>query len=148
MNYLSETFSSSRSVQKALAVSDAFFRYCEFSTALLEGGDFDGVYVSCSFKDVEWYWGLFNLAVLIDCTFENCTFRGTSFSGCRIVNCSFKNCRFLRDNLNASCSASDTAVYECQSENCEGFNALFSIQSPLTTSRRKLPVTSKTRSRS
>ena len=125
MSNFSETFSSSQAVKRALAVNDEFFRYSEFSSASLEGGDFDGVYVSCSFKDVEWYWGLFNLAILVDCEFENCTFRGTSFAGCRIVNCSFKNCRFLRDNLNALCSAPDTTVYGCKSENCEGFNELF-----------------------
>ena len=128
MPLLSETISSTRNVRKALTTSDEFFRYCEFSSASLEGGDFDGIFVSCSFADIEWYWGLFNNAVLVDCQFENCTFRGTFFAGCRIVNCIFKNCRFLRDNLNALCSATDTNVYDCQSENCEGFDELFTNQ--------------------
>ena len=130
MPLLSETVSSSQAVKKALTESDEFYRYCDFSSASLEGGDFDGVFISCSFKDVEWYWGLFNTAILVDCEFENCTFRGTSFAGCRIVNCSFKNCKFLRDNLNALCSAPDTTVYGCQSENCEGFNELFAKHVP------------------
>jgi len=104
---------------------DGFFRYCELSAASLEGGEFDGVFVRCRFQDMEWYWGHFNAAVLIDCTFENCTFRGTLFSGCRIVHCVFKNCRFLKDNLNALCEATETSVYGCRFENCEGFNELF-----------------------
>jgi|JI9StandDraft_2_1071091.scaffolds.fasta_scaffold98814_2 uncharacterized protein YjbI with pentapeptide repeats len=130
MPLLSEAVSSSLAVKKALAVSGEFFRYCEFSAASLEGGDFDGVFVSCAFKNIEWYWGLFNTTVLIDCEFENCTFRGTSFSGCRIVNCSFKNCRFLRDNLNALCSAPDTRAYGCHAESCEGFDELFANSMP------------------
>ena len=125
MPLLSETVNSTQGVKRVLAVNDEFFRYCNFSSASLEGGHFDGVFISCSFKDVEWYWGLFNTAVLVDCVFENCTFRGTSFSGCRIVNCTFKNCHFLRDNLNALCSAPETTVYGCISENCEGFDELF-----------------------
>jgi uncharacterized protein YjbI with pentapeptide repeats len=125
MSLYSETVNTSQAVEKALNVSDNFFRYCEFSDASLEGGSSDGIFVSCSFKDVDWYWGLFNAAVLVDCEFENCTFRGTSFSRCRIVNCIFKNCRFLRDNLSVLCSAHETNIYGCQSEGCEGFNELF-----------------------
>ncbi|MBM3115651.1 pentapeptide repeat-containing protein [Jeongeupia naejangsanensis] len=125
MPLLSKKLTSTRAVEKTLTLSDEFYRYCEFSSASLEGGNFDGVFVSCSFKDIEWYSGLFNTAILVDCKFENCTFLGTSFSGCRIVNCNFKNCRFLQDNLNAFCLASQTSLYHCQSENCEGFNELF-----------------------
>ena len=125
MPSLSQTFNTSRAVKKALTASGEFFRYCEFSSASLEGGNFDGVFVSCTFKDIEWYWGLFNTAILVDCRFDNCTFRGTSFSGCRMVECWFKRCRFLRDNLDSSCAASETSVYECRAEDCEGFHALF-----------------------
>jgi uncharacterized protein YjbI with pentapeptide repeats len=125
MPQYSETFNSSRTVQKALAVNDEFFRYCEFDSASLEGGHFDGVFVFCHFKNVEWYWGLFNLAVLVDCNFDNCVFRGTSFSGCRFVNCTFSNCQFLRDNLNSLCSATETYVYGSQFHNCVGVNGLF-----------------------
>ncbi|MBH9578779.1 pentapeptide repeat-containing protein [Inhella proteolytica] len=130
MPVVSESIVGTHAVRKALAVSDEFFRYCEFSAASLEGGEFDGVYVASSFANIEWYWGLFNIAVLVDCVFENCTFRGTSFSGCRFVNCEFKNCRFLRDNLNGSCTAPDTNVYGCKSVECEGFNELFANQAP------------------
>jgi uncharacterized protein YjbI with pentapeptide repeats len=121
----SETFSSSRSVKKALNASDEFFKYCEFLSASLEGGHFDGVYVSCSFKEIDLYWGLFNCAVFVDCGFEHCTFRGTSFAACRLVNCSFKDCHFLKDNLNAVCDAPETTVYDCRAENCDGFDELF-----------------------
>jgi uncharacterized protein YjbI with pentapeptide repeats len=125
MPILSETINSSPAVEQALARRDEFFRYCKFSAASLDGGDFDGVFIFCSFTEIEWYWGLFNTSILVGCTFENCTFRGTSFAGCRMVDCVFKNCRFLRDNLNALCSVSETRVYGCQFENCEGADALF-----------------------
>jgi uncharacterized protein YjbI with pentapeptide repeats len=125
MPILSETLTSSRTVGKALQAHAEFFRHCQFSAASLEGGDFDGVFVACSFKQIEWYWGLFNTAILVDCVFEGCTFRGTSFAGCRMVNCIFRNCRFLSDNLDAPCSAWETSVYGCQFEGCEGSNALF-----------------------
>jgi uncharacterized protein YjbI with pentapeptide repeats len=130
MPLFSETVSSSQAVKEALNVSDEFYRYCEFSSASLDGGHFDGVFVSCSFKDIDWYWALFNTAVFVDCEFENCAFRGASFASCRIVNCTFKNCRFLRDNLDGLCSAPETSVYGCQSENCEGFNELFANRVP------------------
>lgn len=125
MPQYSETFNSTRTVKKALAVVDEFFRCCEFESALIEGGHFDGVYVFCAFKSIEWCWGLFNTAVLVDCKFENCIFRGTTFSSCRFVNCSFNNCQFLRDNLDALCTATETYVYGCQFQNCVGTNGLF-----------------------
>ena len=130
MPSLSQIFDSPRAVRKALTTTDEFFRYCEFSSASLEGGNFDGVFVSCAFKNIEWYWGLFNLAILIDCKFENCTFRGTLFSGCRIIECSFKSCHFLRDNLNRACEAVEASVYGCSAEDCQGFHALFAKHVP------------------
>jgi uncharacterized protein YjbI with pentapeptide repeats len=83
------------------------------------------VFLSCTFQDFEWYWGIFNMALFVDCKFERCTFRGTSFAGCRLVDCSFSECRFLPDNLGAACSSSDTGVYGCAAENCVGFKELF-----------------------
>jgi uncharacterized protein YjbI with pentapeptide repeats len=125
MPQYNETFNTTRKVQKAIIKSEEFFRYCEFESASLEGGEFDGVFVFCTFKSIEWYWGLFNIAVLVDCKFDKCVFRGASFSSCRLVNCTFNNCQFLRDNLDSLCVAPGTFVYGCQFQNCVGVNGLF-----------------------
>ena len=126
----SVTFATSKEVKKALAANDEIFRFCHFESAALEGGDSDGVFLSCTFQDFEWYWGLFNLAVFVGCKFERCTFLGTSFSSCRLVECSFTECHFLPDNLGGLCSAPETNVYGCSSANCEGFNELFQNHEP------------------
>lgn len=126
----SETFATSVEARKALAESDEIFRYCHFESAKLEGGESDGVFLSCTFQDFEWYWGIFNLALFVGCKFERCTFRGTAFSGCRFVECSFTDCQFLADNLGGSCSASGTNLYGCSSTGCAGFNELFQSQKP------------------
>lgn len=119
------TFVGKRAVQQALADSSAVYRYCTFADAELEGTHCDGVFVACTFEHIDLYWGLFNTAIFVDCTCENCTFRGTSFADCRFVDSRFENCRFLRDNLNAPCSADDTRMYGCRAVRCEGFDALF-----------------------
>ncbi len=125
MSHDSATFATTTEVRAALAAGDEVFRYCHFESARLEGGDSDGVFLSCTFQDFEWYWGIFNMALFVDCKFERCTFRGTSFAGCRLVDCSFNDCRFLPDNLGAACSSSDTGIYGCAAENCVGFKELF-----------------------
>ncbi|WP_404827453.1 pentapeptide repeat-containing protein [Ferribacterium limneticum] len=126
----SVTFATSKEVKKALAENEEIFRYCHFETAKLEGGDSDGVFLSCTFKGFEWYWGIFNLALFVGCKFERCTFRSTAFSGCRFVECSFTECHFLPDNLGGLCRASETNLYGCSSTDCVGFNELFQNQEP------------------
>lgn len=125
-----ETITTSKDVRKALAENDEIFRYCQFKTAKLEGGESDGVFLSCTFQGFEWYWGIFNLALFVSCKFEGCTFRGTAFSGCRFVECSFIQCQFLADNLGGLCSASETNLYDCSSTDCVGFSELFQNQLP------------------
>lgn len=121
----SETFSGSKDVQKTLVSPDGVFRYCIFQSASLEGGNFGDVFLSCEFRDVELYWGLFNGAVLFNCAFERCKFRGTSFAGCRFVECKFSDCEFLKDNLGAPCGAPNTKLFSCDSERCEGLEECF-----------------------
>lgn len=125
MPHTSVAFASSKDVEKALIANDEIFRYCSFESAAIEGGCSDGVFLSCTFRDFEWYWGLFNMALFVSCKFEECTFRGTSFAGCRLVECSFSNCKFLSDNLGGSCAATDTNVYGCSSENSKGIRDVF-----------------------
>lgn len=130
MPHASETFAASKEVSSAFAVSDEIFRYCTFESASIDGGGSDGVFLSCTFQDLDWYWGLFNMALFVGCKFERCTFRGASFSGCRFVECSFSDCRFLPDNVGGLCTATDTNVYGCTFQNCEGFNEVFSNRVP------------------
>jgi uncharacterized protein YjbI with pentapeptide repeats len=125
MSRESETFATPGEASTAFAENDEIFRWCRFETVRLEGGESDGVFLSCTFQGFDWYWGIFNLALFVGCKFERCTFRGTAFSGCRFVECSFTECRFLADNLGGACSASDTNLYGCTSTDCVGFNELF-----------------------
>ena len=108
---------------KATEWDENYFKYCDFREFSIEGGVVSSDFVGCSFKDVEWYWGLFTLSNFIDCRFADCVFRGSTFADCRFVDCTFANCRFIKDNLDASCSFERTVAYSCSVEGGEGFNA-------------------------
>lgn len=126
----SVTFSASEATETLLAAREDIFRFCVFESASVEGANVEGAFLSCSFRDVEWYWGFFNCAVLVGCTFERCIFRGASFANCRFVECRFVECQFLADNLAAPCSAPDTLLYGCSATDCEGWNDLFPNRVP------------------
>jgi uncharacterized protein YjbI with pentapeptide repeats len=100
--------------------SDHVFRYCDFNGISTEGGEVDSVFVSCTFENCEWYWGLFNLARFVEVNFEGCTFRGASFAGCKFVDCNFNNCNFVKDELGGDCSFDDVVWYGCSQSNCTG----------------------------
>ena len=125
MTTVSVKFSSPKEVSGAFHTNEELFRYCSFESTTIEGGDSDGTFITCKFQQFEWYWGLFNMALFVGCKFNGCTFQGTSFAGCRFVECSFVGCRFLPDNLGGSCTATDTKLYGCTSQDCEGFNEVF-----------------------
>lgn len=91
----------------------------------LKEGHFDGVFVASTFQDMEWYWGLFNMAIFVGRAIENGIFRDTSFADCRIVQFGFKKMCFLKDNLDGACSAYATCVYDCWTEDCEGVGKVF-----------------------
>jgi hypothetical protein len=57
MSQESVTFATSKEVKKALAVNDEIFRYFRFESAELDADDSDGVFLSCAFRDFEWYSG-------------------------------------------------------------------------------------------
>lgn len=118
-------FNGANAVAAALADTGGVFRHCAFNSASLECGNFDGDFLACYFRDVEWYWGLFNTALFVDCSFERCTFRGTSFAECRFLECTFTDCQFLPDNLGSACSTDKTRLYACATANCSGLAALF-----------------------
>jgi uncharacterized protein YjbI with pentapeptide repeats len=100
---------------------EGYFKFCnfeEFSTDQgLVASDFNG----CSFKKVDWYWGLFCQCNFIHCTFEDCTFAGTAFPDTRFIDCKLTNCRFIQDNLGGECSFSGATAYGCTVENSPGF---------------------------
>ncbi len=130
MLHESATFRDTKHVEEVLASNEEVFRYCVFESANIEGGSFDGVFVSCEFRDIEFYWGLFNSALFFGNRFERCTFQGTSFSSCRFVECTFTDCSFVKDNLASPCSARETKLFACAAHNCEGWNELFANHMP------------------
>lgn len=98
-------------------------RYVTFENLDTEGGHIDGTFLFCNFKNVAWYWGLFNLCTFVHCKFVDCVFRGSSFPGCRFVECTFSRCHFLKDNLNRDCSFEDSRWYDCTQQDCEGLTS-------------------------
>ena len=100
-------------------------RYCTFSSYLHEGAHIDAIFLGCTFTDVEWYWGLFNCANLIECRFVRCTFRGTSFAGSKFVECTFDGCKFVPDNLGGSCTNDGSKIYGGTVSDCSGGEFLF-----------------------
>jgi uncharacterized protein YjbI with pentapeptide repeats len=104
----------------ANVLEDNIFRYCTFSGFSFEGGHIDGVFLGCTFCELDWYWGLFNCCVFVETHFTKCIFRGTSFSNCKFVDCEFVDCQFLPDNLGQACSADGSRMYGGTTKNCEG----------------------------
>jgi uncharacterized protein YjbI with pentapeptide repeats len=106
---------------------DHIYRYCTFehlddekiATAI------DATFLGCRFKNIEFYWTLFNSVLFHDCKFENCTFLGASFAGCRFVDCSFESCIFTQDNLGGCCTYKDSRWYGCKQENCVGWKGVW-----------------------
>jgi hypothetical protein len=105
---------------------EGVFRYCSFKNLEVPIPGFDGILYSCNFDHVEWYWGLFNLATLIETRFLDCSFLGTSFAGCSLVRCKFENCRFGPDNLAGLCSIRECLFVETEFTNCE-----FVLEAPI-----------------
>jgi uncharacterized protein YjbI with pentapeptide repeats len=100
-----------------------YFKFCDFENFSIEGKHIPSDFVSCSFVNVEWYWGLFNGANFVDCLFTDCVFRGTAFPDCKFVQCTLTNCRFEKDNLAADCDFSKAIAYRCTVDGGEGFKA-------------------------
>ena len=98
------------------------FKYCVFEKFEIEGKHIDRDFIDCTFTDIDWYWGLFNLVNFVGCKFNNCTFRGSSFPECKFVECEFHNCNFIKDNLNGDCSFENARAYNCVANSCSGLN--------------------------
>jgi uncharacterized protein YjbI with pentapeptide repeats len=91
-----------------------------FDDYVAEGASLSGgVFVECSFRNADFYWGQFFCATFIRCEFENVDFRGGNmkeavFVGCRLLRCDFSN-----DNLGGETDLStvtfhDTTRIECR----------------------------------
>jgi uncharacterized protein YjbI with pentapeptide repeats len=98
------------------------YKFCNFEDFSIEGGHVDSDFINCTFENIEWYWGMFNIVNFIDCTFNNCIFKGSSFPDCKFVECELNNCQFIKDNLDGDCSFENTKAYSCKVNNTTGFN--------------------------
>ncbi|MDM7920706.1 MAG: pentapeptide repeat-containing protein [Pyrinomonadaceae bacterium] len=104
---------------------DDYFKYSEFSGFSMDGGHVTSDFANCTFQNVDWYWGIFNIVNFVNCVFVNCTFRGTSFADCKFVECEFAECKFIQDNLGGDCSFEGTVAYNCKVRKSEGFGPSF-----------------------
>jgi uncharacterized protein YjbI with pentapeptide repeats len=100
---------------------DNYFKSCEFEDFSIEGEIISSDFICCSFRNVNWYWGLFTQANFVQCKFENCAFRGTSFPDARFVECTLDNCEFAKDNLGSDCDFARAVAYSCKVNGSEGF---------------------------
>ena len=97
---------------------DCIIRRSTFDAIDLEAVSFDGVMEACIIKSAEFYWTLFNCALVAGTRFERCRFSGTSFRGCTFVDCSFVDCTFGLDNLGGDCTIDDCLMAACRFTGC------------------------------
>jgi len=99
---------------------DVVFKFCSFTSAAVEGVSVRLTALSCTFEQLDWYWGLFSGCLFVDTKFTDCVFSGVNFMGCRFINCVFLNCQFINDNLNQPCAFLDTHWFNCVLTDSEG----------------------------
>lgn len=97
---------------------DGVIRRSIFDALDLEGLSFDGLMEGCVVTSTEFYWGLFNCALVARTRFEACRFRATSFRGCTLVDCEFVDCRFDLDNIGGDCTIDDCLIAACSFVGC------------------------------
>jgi uncharacterized protein YjbI with pentapeptide repeats len=95
-----------------------YMQYCTIDGIEIYEG-LDGVYLGLTFKNVLFYWTLWNCTNTIECLFEDCTFQGASFAKSHFTSSTFSNCRFILDNVGGQCSFDDTIFTECGFNACE-----------------------------
>jgi uncharacterized protein YjbI with pentapeptide repeats len=106
---------------------ECVYRFVRFTDISFEGGVVDATFLTCTFTKMEWYWGLFNCVVFVECRFEDCVFRGSAFPDCKFVDCTFARCRFIKDNLGGDCSFERAKWYGCAQTDCEGLGELVPV---------------------
>jgi uncharacterized protein YjbI with pentapeptide repeats len=112
-------FDSGTGPPRSPMFEEAVFRWCNFSQLEIDAGMIGGAMLGCNLREMDWYWGLFNTALLAHTSFKDCTFHGSSFMGCELVRCQFDGCRFVLDNLGGPCSFEDCLVAECTFDRCQ-----------------------------
>lgn len=113
-----ETFDDDNAPPSPIEWGDTVFRHCTFEEIDLEGVIFGGIMEGCTFSNSEFYWGLFNVALVAGVRFEECRFRSSSFRGSTFVDCTFKECTFELDNLGSDCTIDDCLMAACAFESC------------------------------
>ncbi|MBI5091571.1 MAG: pentapeptide repeat-containing protein [Candidatus Hydrogenedentes bacterium] len=101
---------------------ECVYRFVRFTGLSMEGGHIDAAFLTCTFTRIDWYWGIFNCAVFVECQFEDCIFLGAAFPDCKFVECSFVRCRFAKDNMGGDCSFDGAKWYGCTQTDCEGLS--------------------------
>ncbi len=103
-----------------------YFKFClfeNFSTDMESGTThIDSDFHDCTFRRVEWYSGLFNMATFVRCEFTDCVFRGSGFPDCLFVECTLTNCQFLENNMGRECTFGAAIAYGCKVESTVGFD--------------------------
>jgi uncharacterized protein YjbI with pentapeptide repeats len=115
---------------------EGLFKFCEFGPFSTAESTVDKDFIHCTFRNVDWYMGLFSLMNFIECNFYDCTFRGCSFP-CTFVECELWNCRFVGEHANASCDFEDTKAYNCKIRNCPDFDVQNRCEDPTVSKREK-----------
>ena len=91
---------------------EELFKYCRFRDFELSVVEVDSDFILCTFENLDWYGGLFNLCNFVECRFQGCVFRGSTFAGCKFVQCTFEDCRFEDDNMGSACTFDDSVFYD------------------------------------
>ena len=99
--------------------TDVIFNSSAFRDLEISGAGIDEALVYCTLENVDWYWGLFNTALVAQTDFRRCVFRGCSFRSVDFIACRFENCRFVNDNLGGVCVVDDCRLVECVFDGCE-----------------------------
>ena len=110
---------------------EEYFKYCDFEAFSIEGKTISSDFVGCSFKSLDWYWGLFSGCNFVNCEFVDCHFAGTAFPDTRFVDCKIVNCEFKQDNLGRDCDFTSTIAYGCAVESSSAFRPQVSTSVPI-----------------
>lgn len=119
----SETINSH--IVAAIDWDEGYFKFCKVEGLSIGGQQVTSGFVGCSFKNIDWYWGLFSGCNFINCNFADCVFAVTGFADSRFVDCKLVNCRFSQDQLGGDCDFSKRIEYGCSIESSLGFGPFF-----------------------
>jgi uncharacterized protein YjbI with pentapeptide repeats len=102
-----------------LLSEDHVFRYIHLETNIEISVMISGIFDSCKFERIEFYWNQFNLSKFINCKFKNVKFRGARFSDCIFIKCEFESCEFAPANVGNGCSYTGNTWNSIKFINCK-----------------------------